>query len=370
MKTWRIGIAFVALAIAAAPVHAHHRQSPPIGAITTSGDTAIPRVPAPGARIAVVMPDVDGHPMVFRKDWNTSFERLTTQGDNANPTIATNGTIVAWDSDCSLIGCVDPGRQIFLWVNGILTQVTHDPTGTSVNPALTARGSRLGFESRGDLGGTGNATRQVFVRSKDGLITQVSQGAGSSANISLDRTGLNIVFDSTSDPGGADSGIAQIWFQPRGGIPTRLTTGQAASRSPAISHEGRVIAFESRAALTGDGHAMTVSQIFAYEVVTQQLTQITNDAQGCSGASVMRISRDTRVAYVCHGEGFFHLMTANQSYHLPIVGGDTAQAVATLGTHFMMVSTTADLLGTPGSTAAGHQLYALNLFKLAADPIP
>jgi Tol biopolymer transport system component len=367
----KIRIALIALAAAAAPAAAHHRQTPPIVQITTTGDSALPRVPAPGGRLAMVLPDAEGHPMIFRKDWNRGFEQLTGQGVNANPTISSNGNTVAWDSDCSLIGCADPGRQIFLWLNGIVSQVTHDPTGTSVNPALGARGARLGFESEGDLAGTGNdGVRQVFVRDRTGVVLQISQGDGTSSNIALDKTGYNIAWDSTSDPDGADSGVSQIWFLPRKGVATRLTNGNAPSRRPAITREGHLVAFESRADLLGDGHDMIVSQVFAYLVDGQQLLQITDDAQGCSGVTVMRITRDTRIAFVCHGEGYFHLVTANQTYRLPISGGDTAQAVAALGTHFMLVSTTSELLGTPGQTSPGHEIYLLNLFKLTSTPVP
>lgn len=38
------------------------------------------------------------------------------------------------------------------------------------------------------------------------------------------------------------------------------------------------------------------------------------------------------------------------------------------GAHFVVVSTTADLLGT-GTTAA-HQLYLMNLYKRPAIPVP
>jgi Tol biopolymer transport system component len=367
----KIRIALIALAAVAAPAGAHHRQTPPIVQITTTGDSVLPRVPAPGGRLTMVLPDAEGHPMIFRKDWNRGFEQLTGQGENANPTISSNGNTIAWDSDCSLIGCSDPGRQIFQWFNGIVAQVTHDPTGTSVNPALCARGSRLGFESEGDPAGTGNAgARQVFVRDKNGVVMQISQGAGTSSNIALDRIGYNLVFDSTSDPAGADTGVSQIWLLPRKGVPTRLTSGDVPSRRPAITQEGRFIAFESRADLLGDGHDTSVNQIFLYDVLAQRLSQITDDAQGCSGASIMRVTRDTRVGFVCHGQGFFHLVVANQTYRLPITGGDTIQAVDALGTHFMVVSTTSELLGVPGQTSPGHEIYLLNLFKLAGIPIP
>lgn len=367
----RLHFALIALVAWAAPALAHHRQTPPVVQLTTSGDTALPRVPAPGGRLTIVLPDEQGHAEIFRKDWNSPFERLTDQGDNANPTISSNGNTIAWDGDCSVIGCSDPGRQVFMWVNGLTTEVSHDPTGTSVNPALNARGSRLGFESQGDLAGTGNMNvRQIFAREKTGLITQLTNGAGTSRNVAFDKTGFNVAYDSTNSLGGADTGIQQVWLIPRRGVPTRLTSGAAPSRLPSITDQGRVIAFESHADLLGDGHAMTVSQVFTYELEQQRLSQITNDPQGCAGVTIMRIQRETRIAFVCHGQGFFHLLTANQTYRLPLGDGDTAQAIAALGVHFMLATTTSDLFGPPGATTPGHDVYLLNLFKLVSTPVP
>jgi dipeptidyl aminopeptidase/acylaminoacyl peptidase len=361
VKTW---IALAALAAVAAPAAAHHRQTPQIVQITTSGDAALPRVPAPGGPLALILPDTAGHAEVNRKDWKHSFVQLTEQGGNANVTISSNGRTLAWDADCASFGCLDPGRQIFVWQNGVVQQITHDPTGTSVNPALAAAGSWLAFESEGDLAGAGNSGgRQIFLRDKFGNLTQASRGAGLSRNAVLDQAGLNLVYDSTSDESGADTGVPQIWLINRGN-PRKITNGSAPSRGPSITRDGRIVAFESRADLHGDGHDTSVSQIFVYVVATQQLSQVTTDPQGCSGVTAMRITRDNRIGFTCHGQGFFHLVTANQNYPLPISGGDTAQAIDALGTHFMLVTTTSSMLGAPGETTAGHEVYLLNLFKL------
>jgi Tol biopolymer transport system component len=363
-KTKTVLIAIVALA---APVAAYHRQTPPIVPLTSSGDSALPRVPAGGRRLVLVL-DAGGH-QIFRHDRaHNLFEQLTSAGDNTDPTISASGSVIAWDSDCSLLGCAEPGRQIFLWANGRTTQVTHDPTGTSAEPSLSGSGGRLAFESLGDLAGTGNAgVRQIFLRGSNGAITQVSHGAGASRNPALDRGGLNVVYESSNDAAGNDTGTVQVWLAPARGGSAPVTGGASASRRPTISSDGRLIAFESTAALTGDGHDTGVSQIYLYDVAHRLFSQITNDAGGCAGASIEKIPRDWTVGFVCHGEGFFHHLVANRRYRLPIAGGDTPQAIAELGAHFMVVSTTANLLG--GGTTPGHQLYMLNLFKLAAEPV-
>ena len=183
----------------------------------------------------------------------------------------------------------------------------------------------------------------------------------------LERTGVGVVFDSTSDLSGRDTGISQIWFLSAIGFPQILTYGQGPSRRPAISSDGRVIAFESTADLTGNLQDTGVSQIFLYDADKGSLIRVTDDPAGCSGASVGAVPRDISVGYACHGQGFFYHYLAGRHFQLPIDGGDTPQAVVELGGWFMVVSTTANMLG--GDPTQGHQLYLLNLFKLAATPL-
>jgi Tol biopolymer transport system component len=128
-----------------------------------------------------------------------------------------------------------------------------------------------------------------------------------------------------------------------------------------------VIAFESTADLTGNLQDTGVSQIFLYDADKGDLIRVTDDTGGCSGASVSPVPRDISVGYACHGVGFFYHYLAGKHFQLPTDGGSTAQAVAELGSWFMVVSTTANMLG--GDPTQGHQLYLLNLFKLAATPL-
>lgn len=355
----------LALALPVAPAAAFHRQSPAIASVTSSGDTLLPRVRASGDRITLGL----GNQIFRHTTGRVTLEAVTATGDNANPTISSGGSMVAWDADCDLIGCLDSGRQIFLLSGTSLSQVTHDPTGTSRNPALSGRGERLAFESQGDLGGTGNpGARQVFVRTNDGLVTQVSTGVGASANASLNRSGRTLVFDSTSHPlSGADTGVAQVWLSTfEGKAP--ITAGLASSRLASISLDGKLVTFESRAALAGGGADMGVTQIFAYEVKTGIYHQITNLAGGCANASVDRLPGEWRVGFTCGGQGYVQHVRANERFRMPITGGDTARAAVELGRHFMVVSTTANLLGS--GTTPGHQVYLLNLFKLSVVPVP
>ncbi len=334
--------------------------------LTLSGDSTLPRLASVGRRLAVAL-DTNGRQIYLQDRYDNTLRPITSQGNNDNPTASASGHILAWDSDCTLLGCPEPGRQIFMSAGGSAFQVTHDPTGTSVNPALSGRGSILAFESTGDLASTGNnGTRQIFERSVDGTITQTSNGNGTSRNAALDKSGRSLVYESTNDLSGNDTGIAQLWLVAPRPLLGPLTNGQGASTRPAISPDARVIVFQSTAELTGDLHDTGVSQIFAYKTREAILTQITNAPGGCSSASVAKSGADWAIAYVCGNQGFLRLLNGNTTQRLPI--DDVSQAVTELGRHFMAVSTNANLLGS--GTTPGRQLYMLNIFKYPLVPVP
>jgi hypothetical protein len=377
----KISLALIVLAALAPPAGAYHRQTPPIVAITSSGDNPLPRVPAGGLRLVLAL-NGSGR-QIFRQHRRKNFlEQITTAGDNANPTTSKNASVIAWDSDCALLGCGDPGRQIFMWTKHGTFQASHDSSGTSINAALSGRGDQLAWESQGNLeiGGSNSGAWQIFARGRDGIVRQVSHGLGTSVNAAYDLGGRNLVFESTSAPNGTDTTVAQIWLESIYGQAAPITSGASGSHAPAISADGHVIAFHSTAALTTDLQDTMVNQIFVYQTPGGSITKITDDGMGCSGASVSASPGDYRIGYVCdradpgypggvRREGFFHYLVADQAFRLPIpTGTDTPQAIAELGGHFMMVSTDANLFGT-GKTP-GHELYLLNLFKLVAEPLP
>jgi len=386
----------------ATPVAAFHRQTPPIVRLTSSGENTLPRAAARRLTVSVdpMHLDPNGYfappptflfgpttTSVVRQDWVPKEIQLV--GNGTNPTSSVNGRAVAFEGDCSMFVCAggDAGQQVFLWQDGNLTQVTHDSTGTSTNPVLDGRGELLAFESRGDLTGTGaSGAPQIFLATigppgSDPSLRQVTQGSGTSQNAALSSSGATLVFESTNDDQGNDTGISQIWLASTrlvGGAPTEITAGAAPSVSPSISSDGRILVFESTAAVAGDGHDTSVSQVFTYDTRTRTLAQLTDDPAGCSRPSVDLARRDWRVVFVCHGTAFFQLLAAQERFKLPIPdGADTAQALA-MGTraNFMTVSTTADLTGgapvaqqPAAGTTSEHQLYILNIFKLPAIPI-
>lgn len=360
------------LLLAVPPAHAHHRQTPPIVAITVPGaEGALPRLAPPSRKAAAVnVDDTIAVVSPFREPTTPTF--TFAAGTNANPTISSNGRTVAWDTNADPLASGAPGRQVIRSVRFALTQPVVDPSGTSANPALDLLGLYVAFESTADLAGTGNAgARQVFLRRPDGSVLQLSRGAGSSVNAAVGRKGNTVVFESTSDPGsGVDTGVAQIWLLDvvRSPDAAPITAGAGRSRAPSLSNDGRLVVFESEADLAGDGHDTGTPQIFAYDTRSRTYARLTNDPTGCTAATSARIKRDWRVAYLCGGTPYFSMLRANARFRVQADGGDTTRIVPQADAHFMLVATSANLLA--GGATPEHRVYMVNLYARPPEPAP
>ena len=361
MRPLRLALAVV-LASAGTAL-AHHRQTPPLVALTTTGDATLPRGAPPSRKAVAVVVD-DGIAVVepFRNPMLPTF--AFTDGTNAAPVISKNGRTVAWDSDADPLASGVPGRQVLRRTRFGIQQVAVDPTGTSVNATIDLAGVSVAFESTGDLAGTGTVgVTQVFFDRPGGLIQQLSHGSGTSGHAALDLRGRFCAFDSTSDPDtGADTGIPQIWLADTLlGTAAPITAGAGASRLPAFANDGRLLVFESEAELDGDGHDTGVPQVFAYDTREEKFARVTNDATGCTSPTTAHIQRDWRVGYLCGGMAYFTMVLANQRFLVDTAGGDTTRLVPQADTHFVLVATSADLIG--GGTTPEHRVYMVNLFK-------
>ena len=343
--------------------HAHHRQTPPVVALTTTGDAALPRLAPPSRKAAAVV--VDNSITVVNPFVNPTLPVFQFQaGTNANPSISSNGRTIAWDSNADPIGTGAPGRQIVEQSRYLLAQPVSDPTGTSANPALDLIGVFVAFESTADLAGTGNpGARQIFLQSSDGTLRQLSRGVGTSRNPSVGLRGRIVAFESTSDPvSGADTGVAQIWIANlTAGTADPVTAGGGASTSPTLSNDGRIVVFESRADLAGDGHDTGTPQIFAYDTFSMTFARVTNEPSGCTATTAARIKRDWRIAYLCGGDAYFTMLRADARFQIATDGGDTTRLVPQADAHFVLVATTADLVGS--GTTPSHRVYMVNLYK-------
>jgi hypothetical protein len=111
-----------------------------------------------------------------------------------------------------------------------------------------------------------------------------------------------------------------------------------------------------------------VPQVFIWDTRSQTYAQITDDPSGCVRPAAAKIRRDWRITFVCGGNAYFFMLRENQRYQVPTPGGTTQAMVPEMGSHFLTLSTTADLLS--GGTTAGHQIFMVNLFKQPAVPVP
>jgi hypothetical protein len=350
---------------------AHHRQTPPIVALTTSGNAALPRLAPPSRKAAAVV--VDGTVAVvspFRNPTTPTFSFMA--GTNADPSISANGRVVTWDTDADPLSSGAPGRQVVQEKNLAMDQVAVDPSGTSANPALDLAGVAVAFDSTADLAATGNAgARQVFFRELAGPIVQLSSGVGTSRNASIALRSHLVVFESTSDPvTGDDTGVAQIWLSGlTTGTASPITSAAAPSANPSVSNDGRLVVFQSRADLAGDGQDTGATQIYTYDTFSKTFARVTDDAGGCADATAIRIMRDWRIGYLCSGAAYFSMLRANQRFQVATEGGDTTRIVPQGDAHFLLVATTADLLDGSGTTA-GHRVYMVNLYKRPPTTVP
>lgn len=353
---------------AAVPAMAHHRQTPPLVQFTQAGDNALPRLPIAGQTLllSIGSPGARDIYQVPIKDLSLGVvpQKISNGGDNLNPISSRGSRLIVWDTT----GSPYSGRQLQL--DSPLARFPaffNDPTGTSSNPAVNRAGSAVAFESRGDLAGTGvKQGRHIYYLRNNGDVQMLSRGHGESRNPSMGGRDTLIAFDSNSDPAtGNPTAVAQIWLASvLDGTSQPLTTGQGSSEFPSVSDDSHLIVFQSRAALETDGHNTGAPQIYAYDTYSNTYARITNDAGGCTMPSVREISRDYRIAYTCSGKAYYSELRKQQRFVLPIPVGDTNRAVVEMGAHFIVLSTTANLM--QGGLNTGHQLYLWNLYKQPA----
>jgi WD40-like Beta Propeller Repeat len=373
MRKMRLGIGVLVTALlvgSAAP--AFHKQAPPVLQLTIGGDTDLPRIPPQGRRAMaltrVIGPDTQVVSLLpFKTGSHATI--LALSGTNTAPAAAFSGRAFGWETDADPLQSGAPGTQVVVESKGNLLQPAVDPTGTSANPTLDKSGRMFAFDSEGDLAGTGSSSRQVFLVDKNGFVTQVSSGNGDSSGAMLSPKQRRITFVSTSHPTtGADTGIAQVWAGSIINLPaTPITDGAGPSTNPLLSDDGRLVTFQSTADLAGDGADTGVPQIFIWDTRSETYAQVTDDGSGCVRPAAAKIRRDWRITFTCGGGAYFFMLREHQRYQVPTPGGTTQAIVPEMGTHFLTLSTTADLLS--GGTTAGHQIFMVNLFKQPAVPV-
>jgi len=367
-------LALAAPLLTATPAAAHHRQTPAVLPLTTSGDADLPRV-APSGRKALsfTLPDGPNTKVIIAKPFHDPDHQdvVTQSGSNQNPAISFTGTALAWDTDDDPLSLGLPGRQVVFERRGLLLPAALDESGTSRNPAVDKAGIRIAFESNADLANSGNpGAQQVFVRQPNGVVVQASRGVGTSGNPGLSTRRRLLTFESSSHPQtGVDTGVFQIWTGDGAtGASAPITDGAGSSRAPALSDDGNLIVFESTADLADDGADTGVPQVFVYHVKSETFAQVTDDVGGCHSPAAGSAGSDWRITFICGDQPYYFELRSNKRYRVEVTpGSDTQRIVTGLGKHFLLISTTANLLGS--GTTTGHRLYMLNVFKQPGTPV-
>src|SRR5262249_17542714 len=102
----RLPLAILVSLLHVAIAAAHHRQTPPIVAITPTGDADLPRLASPSRRAVAVM--VDGALAVMTPFHSKTPSYVFTGGTNADASLSRSGRTAAWDSNGDPLLSGDP----------------------------------------------------------------------------------------------------------------------------------------------------------------------------------------------------------------------------------------------------------------------
>jgi uncharacterized repeat protein (TIGR01451 family) len=187
-------------------------------------------------------------------------------------------------------------------VSCTITQITSSGNFSGV-ASISANGARIAFTSRANLtGGNADGSNEIFLYdAATAAFTQVTNSdAGLTEGSSISADGTRIGFNSNVNltGGNADHGNEVFLYDAVTSNLTQVTNGPsvfAESLSPSIRADGTRVAFNSSSDLTGSNADGNV-EIFLYDTAIAAFTQITNSTAGQSRRAA--ISADgARVAF-------------------------------------------------------------------------
>lgn len=280
---------------------------------STQGQSLSPSINADGTRIAFVSgsdltgANPDGNWEIFLFETKTpQLTQITvsTECSNMSPAINADGTRIAFRADCALHGGWDY-EEIFFYDThiGQITQVS-STSGESyaTGPAINADGTRVAYLLSELLGDNGEFESEIYLfDTTTGLaapITPVVASRLGAFGLSINAAGTCVAFASwtnltASNPDGnmeiflVDTTTSQL---------TQLTdTAGIQNRGPSMSGDGAYVAFARGSDSWEEPYVEP--EIFMVDTATQQLTQLTNAAQGGSVSSSVNAD-GTRVAFV------------------------------------------------------------------------
>jgi LPXTG-site transpeptidase (sortase) family protein len=234
-----------------------------------------------------------------------------TEANGYNPSISADGRYVAFQSNSANLVTGDTNARWDIFVHdrttGGTTRVSVDTggaqgTGDSYNPSISSDGSYVAFESDANnlVAGDTNGWRDIFMHDRtSGTTTRVSvgaggaQGTGASNYPSISSDGRYVAFDSdASNLVAADTnGARDVFVHNRTtGVTTRVSVdtggaqGNGNSNYPSTSSDGTYVAFDSNASNLVAGDTNGARDVFVHEqdVIAPSLLSFTRQSPASS----------------------------------------------------------------------------------------
>jgi hypothetical protein len=199
--------------------------------------------------------------------WAQDINQLTDSGESSCGSFAvasdSTGTIFAFESDCDLEGDNEDGnREIFFAeFDGrrvSMVQITESAACNNSNPTVAGDGSRIAFESDCDLDGSNSeANVEIFVSDGGAAARAVTDTFGcTNLAPALNGSGSKLVYD--SDCGSVLDLSSEIFLAtiapPQADVIEQLTndsSGDCDNLEPDINAAGTLVVFESDCDLLG-----------------------------------------------------------------------------------------------------------------------
>ncbi len=207
--------------------------------------------------------NADGNSEIFAVDLAGTVVQLTDTVACTNRawSVSADGSVIAFDSNCDIVGAnTDGSLEVFVF-DGSVSQVTDGQFCSSAHPSLDGAGSWLAYDSDCDpLGANADGNNEIFRVRTSGtgrkqLTSDASAGGCGSFDASSNAAGDLIAFDSDCDLTGTNVDQVVEIFQ----VTDRKQVSQISasaddtcgSISPRSNAVGDIVVFESTCDFSG-----------------------------------------------------------------------------------------------------------------------
>lgn len=319
----------------------------------------------------------DANSEIFQATVGGSLVQLTDTSscENSSAAISSDGSSVAFESNCDLAGNNSDGSvEVFLYASAAFTQLGSGSSCDSYAPSLSSDGTAIAFESDCDFAGNNSdGNSEIFLSTAAAVVSQLTNDSSGTycdslaARISAD--GTVVVFESDCDLVGTNSDeIGEIFRVTSAGVVTQLTAtaeDTCSSWEPALSADGTTVVFGSDCDFT-DGNSDGSDEIFRI-ASDSTLTQLTDSSYtaGC-GSYLPGISSDgTVVVYNSYcdplsnnSDGSHELFKLTSEYSVQLTSGiSCSSTLPMLSSDGTEVAYQSDCDPTGGNPAAQSQVF-------------